>query len=103
MAVTEGHQGQGLGTLLLGAIGVAAVAAGIDRFIATVQSDNDPMRAVFAKAGARTAFSEPGVVEAELGTTAAAELLETGLRAQLHSVTRDIVTAAGLALTGPVH
>jgi CRP-like cAMP-binding protein len=99
MAVTEGHQGRGLGQLLLGAIGVAASAAGIDRFVATVQADNEPMRAVFAKAAATTAFSEPGVVRTELGTTAAAELLEPRFRAQLHAATHDIVTAAGLALT----
>ncbi|MEY2450972.1 MAG: protein lysine acetyltransferase [Acidimicrobiaceae bacterium] len=99
MAVTEGHQGQGLGTLFLGAIGVAASAAGISRFVATVQADNAAMRTVFAKAGAKTAFSEPGVVQAELDTAAAADLLEPGLRAELHVATHDIVTAAGLALT----
>jgi len=102
MAVTEGHQGQGLGTLLLGAIGVAAAEAGIDRFVATVQSDNDPMRAVFAKANAKTAFSEPGVIQAELTTAASAELLEPRLRSELQSATHDIVTAAGLALTDPL-
>jgi RimJ/RimL family protein N-acetyltransferase len=99
IAVTEGHQGRGLGSLLLGAIGVAASAAGIERFVATVQTDNDPMRAVFSKTGATTAFSEPGVVRAELDTTAAAALLEPILRAALDAATRDIVTAAGLALT----
>jgi CRP-like cAMP-binding protein len=99
IAVAEGHQGHGLGSLLLGATGVAALEAGIDEFVATVQADNDSMRAVFAKAGATTAFSEPGVVRAELHTAAAAELLEPGLRAELHSATHDVVTAAGLALT----
>ena len=78
---------------------MAASAAGIDRFVATVQADNDSMRAVFAKAGAATSFSEPGVVHAELDTTAAAALLEPGLRAAIDAATRDIVTAAGLALT----
>jgi len=99
MAVTEGHQGRGLGSLLLGAIGVAATEAGIHRFVATVQADNVPMRAVFAKAGATTAFSEPGVIDVDLDTVAAAGLLEPGLRAELHAATHDIVTAAGLALT----
>ena len=99
MAVAEGHQGHGLGSLLLGAIAVAASEAGIDHFVATVQADNDSMRSVFAKAHATTEFSEPGIVQAELGTAAAAELLEPGLRAELQNATRDIVTAAGLALT----
>jgi CRP-like cAMP-binding protein/GNAT superfamily N-acetyltransferase len=99
MAVTEGHQGRGLGTLFLGAIAVAASAAGITRFVATVQADNDSMRAVFLKAGAKTAFSEPGVVAVELDTVAAAALLEPSLRAAIDAATHDIVTAAGLALT----
>ena len=103
MAVTEGHQGRGLGTLFLGAIAVAASAAGIDRFVATVQADNLPMRAVFAKAGATTAFWEPGVVRAELATSAAAALLEPDLRSRLFTATHDIVTAAGLALTDESH
>jgi CRP-like cAMP-binding protein len=102
IAVTEGHQGQGIGSLLVGAVGVAASAAGIERFVATVQSDNDPMRAVFAKAGARTVFSEPGVLHTELDTTSAAALLEPSLRAAVDAATRDIVTAAGLALTDPI-
>jgi RimJ/RimL family protein N-acetyltransferase len=102
IAVTEGHQGQGIGSLLVGAVGVAASAAGIERFVATVQSDNDPMRAVFAKAGARTVFSEPGVLHTELDTTSAAALLEPSLRAAIDAATRDIVTAAGLALTDPI-
>jgi CRP-like cAMP-binding protein len=102
IAVTEGHQGHGIGSLLVGAVGVAASAAGIERFVATVQSDNDPMRAVFAKAGARTVFSEPGVLHTELNTSAAAALLEPSLRAAIDAATRDIVTAAGLALTDPV-
>jgi RimJ/RimL family protein N-acetyltransferase len=99
MAVSEGHQGRGLGTLLLGACGVAASAAGIDQFVATVQADNEPMRRVFAKVGATSAFEEPGVVHVELAAAAAAQLLEQSLRAQLHGATHDIVTAAGLALT----
>lgn len=99
MAVTEGHQGRGLGSLFLGATGVAASEAGIDRFVATVQADNDSMRAVFAKAGATTGFSEPGVVRAEMATAAAADLLEPELQAALRAATHDIVTAAGLALT----
>ncbi|MEY2420708.1 MAG: protein lysine acetyltransferase [Acidimicrobiaceae bacterium] len=101
MAVAEGHQGLGLGTLLLGACAVAASAAGIDRFDATVQADNASMRRVFAKAGATSAFSEPGVIRAEMATSAAAELLEPSLRSRLHEATHDIVTAAGLALTAP--
>jgi hypothetical protein len=57
------------------------------------------MRAVFMKAGAKTSFSEPGVVAVQLDTSEAARLLEPSLRAAVDAATRDIVTAAGLALT----
>jgi protein lysine acetyltransferase len=101
LAVTEGHQGLGLGRLLLGAIGVAASAAGIASLVGTVQEDNVPMRALIAKAKGTTEFWEPGVVQAHLDPREAAELLVPALRAELHGVTHEIVTAAGLALTHP--
>jgi len=43
------YQGRGIGTFLLGAIGVAAEQAGVTTLVAHVLEDNRPMRAVFAK------------------------------------------------------
>jgi CRP-like cAMP-binding protein len=99
--VVDRFQGRGIGTFLLGALGVAAGEAGIRRMIGHVLTDNAPMRAVFAKAGGVTAYSEPGVVRIEVRTEAAASLLEAGLRHQIRSAVHDIVTAASLALVHP--
>jgi protein lysine acetyltransferase len=98
-AVKDAHQGRGLGSLLLGAIGAAASVGGIRDFTATLLSDNAPMRAVLAKANATFEFDEPGVTRAELSVQNATSLLGDALRRGLQSAARDVVTAAGLALT----
>lgn len=94
----EGYHGRGLATVLLGAVGVAAVEAGITTLVAHVLEDNRPMRAVFAKAGARTEFEEPGVVRVSMASGGAAAVIGGGTRALLASAVHDIVTAASLAL-----
>jgi CRP-like cAMP-binding protein len=98
-AVKDAHQGRGLGSLLLGAIGAAASVGGIRDFTATLLSDNAPMRAVLAKANATFAFDEPGVTRAELSVQNAISLLGDALRRELQNAARDVVTAARLALT----
>jgi CRP-like cAMP-binding protein len=98
-AVVDAYQGRGIGQLLLGAVGVAASAAGIDHLVAEVLEDNTPMRAVLEKAGVDFAFAEPGVVRGRLLAVTAAELLAPALRNEIHRASRDVVTAAGLALT----
>ncbi|HVA73097.1 MAG TPA: GNAT family N-acetyltransferase [Acidimicrobiales bacterium] len=98
----ESHHGRGLATLLLGAIGVAAVEAGVSRLVAHVLDDNVPMRAVFAKAGATTVFEEPGVLRVTMASEAAASVLPNATRDLLAAAVHDIVTAASLALAQPV-
>ena len=49
--VTDEFQGQGLGTLLMGAVAVAARRNGISRFSADVLAENAPMRAILDRAG----------------------------------------------------
>ncbi len=100
-AVKDAHQGRGLGILLLGAIGAAASVGGLRDFTATLLSDNTPMKAVLAKANATFAFDEPGVTRAELTVQNATSLLSEALCRELQSAARDVVTAAGLALTHP--
>lgn len=97
----ERHQGKGVATLLFGALGVAASAAGVSTLFAHVLLDNEPMLRVFAKAGASLRFDEPGVLVAEADPRAAAALLSPQLRAELAQAVTDVVTAASLALTGP--
>ena len=97
--VKDAYQGRGLGSLLLGAIGAAASVGGIRDFTATLLSDNEPMRRVLAKADARFGFDEPGVSRADLTVQRAMSLLSDALCRDLQSAARDVVTAAGLALT----
>lgn len=98
-SVSEPLQGRGLGTFLLGALGVAALGAGITTLVGHVLEDNAPMRAVFAKAGAVSDWDEPGVVRIQVASATAAGLVEPDVRAELEAATHDIVTAATLALT----
>lgn len=95
----EGQHGRGLATLLLGAIGVAALEAGVIRLVAHVLDDNFAMRAVFAKARPTTEFGEPGVLRVTMTSEAAAAVLPDATRDLLAASVHDIVTAASLALT----
>lgn len=99
--VADDHQGRGIATQLLGAIGVAAAAAGVEVLEATVLHDNAPMRAVFDKIGATATFGDPGEIHLEMAPAAAAGLLDPAHRDEIDRAVRDIVTAAGLALTRP--
>jgi RimJ/RimL family protein N-acetyltransferase len=99
--VADRVQGRGIGTLLLGAVGVAAGEAGVRHLVGHVLEDNTPMRAVLAKAGGQSTFSEPGVVRVVVDPESAAALLDTGVRQELGAAVHDVVTAASLALANP--
>lgn len=99
--VVDRHQGRGIGTLLFGALGVAAHEAGIKKLVAHVLDDNLAMRAVFAKADPHTRFDEPGVLYVEVEPEAAAATLSPSVREELGSAVHDVVTAASLALSRP--
>lgn len=92
------YQGRGLGTLLLGVLGATAVEAGITTLVAHVMEDNTPMRRVFAKAGGRTSFDEPGLVLVSVEPARAAELVDGDVRERIAGSVGDVVTAASLAL-----
>jgi protein lysine acetyltransferase len=49
--ITDEFRGRGLGTLLMGAVAIAARRNGISRFSAEVLAENAPMRAILARAG----------------------------------------------------
>lgn len=91
-------QGRGIGTILLGALGVAAGEAGIEELFAYALEDNRAMRAVFAKVGAAVQFDEPGIVQATVDPRRAAALLDESTADALASAVHDVVTAASLAL-----
>jgi GNAT superfamily N-acetyltransferase len=90
-------QGKGVGTFLFGALAVAALQAGITQLRAYTQEDNAAMLKVFAKAGSRTAFGQPGEVVVDADPVAAAQLVEQSLRSRLARSVSDVVTAASLA------
>ena len=98
-AVIDDYQGRGLGTLLLGALTVAARVNGVRRFRARLLSDNAAMRAVLRRAGARLDFAEPGVLETVVDVPAFGDgLPDLATADALRTTARDIVVAADLAL-----
>ena len=99
--VLDDYQGRGLGTLLLGALAVAASNAGIAHFVAEVLYENRPMMAVLGKAGATWRHLEQGVVAGTVDVSAAERLLPDPPRSELARTARRVVTAAGLALHAP--
>ncbi|MDE3206499.1 MAG: GNAT family N-acetyltransferase [Acidobacteriota bacterium] len=94
----DGQQGRGIGTMMLGALGVAAVEAGISALVAYVLDENMAMRKVFAKAGGTSRFEEPGVILVTVEAERAAVLLEPAARDALRAAVTDVVTAASIAL-----
>ena len=97
--VGDDHQGRGIGTLLLGALAIAARENGIVRFSADVLADNAPMRAVLDKAGASWDYGEPGVVTTVVPVPSPEGLIRDPATAEaLRDSTRQITAAAGIAL-----
>jgi len=99
--VIDTYQGLGIGTVLLGALGCVARAAGVHRFEARVLDENLAMRAVLDKAGVEWHYAEPGVLETVFDVAAARAVIDDELAAQLTGTAREIVTTAMLALTRP--
>lgn len=95
----DAMQGKGIGTFMLGALGVAAREAGLQHLVAYVMEDNSAMRAVFAKAGGVSRYDEPGLVHVTMEPARAAALLPPDTERAVASTVHDVVTAASLALT----
>jgi CRP-like cAMP-binding protein len=94
----ESWQGRGAGTLLLGALGAAAVEAGIAELSAYVLEENAAMRAVFRKAGGVTTYDDPGVLYVAVEPERAAGFLDPPVRQAIAASVPDVVTASSLAL-----
>jgi acetate---CoA ligase (ADP-forming) len=63
VVVADAYQGNGLGTILLGQLAQAAIAAGISEFEARVSPDNSPLLRVIHELGFPTVLkSEPGFI-----------------------------------------
>ena len=74
LAVADKYQGRGLGTILLGQLGEAAAAAGIDVLEAIVMPENHHMLKLLRESGFPISVrSEPGEIHAELPTAISAD------------------------------
>jgi len=96
ITVADAYQGRGIGTLLLGALAVAARVDGIERFHARVLSDNPPARALGDKVNAHWEQEEPGVVTTTGRIPALDDLpLGCGTRRQIQQVAHRVIHAFG--------
>ena len=96
LTVADAYQGRGIGTLLLGALAVAARVDGIEHFHALVLSDNPPARALGDKVNARWEQEEPGVVTTTGEIPALDDLpLDDDTRRQIQHVARQVIHAFG--------
>lgn len=94
ITVADAYQGRGIGTLLLGALAVAARVDGVTRFHARVLSDNPPARAPGGKANARWQLEEPGVVSTKGEIPAFDRLpLDKRTHRRIEQVVRQVIEA----------
>ena len=94
LTVADGYQGRGIGTLLLGALAVAARVDGVKRFHARVLSDNPPARALGDKVNARWEHEEPGVVTTTGEIPRFRDLpLDRDVYQQIRQVARQVIQA----------
>lgn len=94
LTVADGYQGRGIGTLLLGALAVAARVDGIKRFHGRVLSENPSARALGEKVHARWAREEPGVVTATGEIPRFRDLpLDRCVYEQIRQVARQVIQA----------
>ena len=100
--VRDDLRGNGFGTLLLGALGVAATYAEIDRFRAETLHENRAMQQVLKKAGAHWTFGDSGLMETTFAVADARSVIPNALAAALGAVAKEIVTGAGLAPRFPL-
>ena len=94
LTVADAYQARGVGTLVLGALAVAAHIDGIERFHALVLSDNPAARGLGDKFHAQWQVKEPGVVTTAMEIPAPDDVpVEPHVRRQIQHVARQIVHA----------
>lgn len=94
LTVADAYQDRGIGTLLLGALAVAARVDGIKRFHARVLADNSPARVLGDRVNARWEQEEPGVITTTGDIPALDDLpLDHETRLQIQHVARQVIHA----------
>ncbi|MBI4259577.1 MAG: GNAT family N-acetyltransferase [Actinobacteria bacterium] len=66
VTVVDSHHGRGLGTILLGVLGLSAVSNGIRTFRAYVLEENQPVLDILHELGARTDHEGGGLVRVDV-------------------------------------
>ena len=97
-AVIDEHQGKGIGSVSLGAIGVAARAIGITTVTGQILDENAAMRHVFQKAKPKWTRPDRGILEAEMSTDVICSLLPDDVLLALTRAVRGIGLAAEIGL-----
>ena len=92
-AIADLYQGRGLGTILLGAIAVAAQAVGVQTLTASILPENQAMRAVLNRARP-TWTSEPGASLATISVPDARAVIDPDLAARLAARVADLTSVA---------
>jgi protein lysine acetyltransferase len=92
--VADAFQGRGIGTLLFGALAVAAQVDGVERFHAEVLTDNAPARALLDQLDANWERDEPGVITATIDVPDPKHLpLKANSVKQIRDVARQVIHA----------
>ncbi len=90
-AVTDDHQGRGIGTLLLEHLAPIARAAGITEFRADVLGDNKPMLHVFGSSGFTVQRSiDAGVFSLTFPTAETPAYVEASLAREMHATAESV-------------
>ncbi len=92
--VADAHQGRGIGTLMLGAVAVAAGVNGFTRLTADVLADNAAMRRVLDRAGAKWVSVGGSVVQTTIDMVAARSLLAADVSTAMADAVQEISTAS---------
>jgi GNAT superfamily N-acetyltransferase len=92
VAVSDELQGRGLGTLLLGMLGMSAASNGIRTFRAYVQTENRPMLEILRDLGGVVGLEEPGLYRVDLSIPEdPADLPDTPTGQVFKAVARKVV------------
>jgi protein lysine acetyltransferase len=96
--VIDDYQSRGIGTVMLGAVAVAADAVGITTITAEVLDENESMRAVFGRVEPVWTRPDRGVLQATMSVNGARGLLTPQLDAALRSSVLGLGFAAEIGL-----
>lgn len=100
LTVFDAYHRRGIGRLLLGAIAVAGIAAGIERFEAEILLDNQPSIKLFASLGAETIGRDGDSIRVALTPDQLASPLPPTKVAALTVLAHDVLALSRMAIAG---